>query len=240
MRAAISLCAAGGICAFVLAFPQRSFSRGMQSATTTQQGQSNTTRSASATHSDQSNHPAPNLKKLAQQHKVITTDDLEGLHSKERKYPLAKYSGKASSDPALCDADCAAEAREEAEMGPEREGDWQAQFSAAKHYLSGDVNWRYAYMNGLQKAQMYCTFQGQLRKAPPPSGNDYQSRVERAKREQYEEDMDHTLSVGLQGVSTQMNNMIAEAQKTDPVRAAIMSVLARRIFNQCGDLAYDP
>lgn len=243
MRAAISLCTAGAISCFALTFPQRTFARAVQSgtATTAQQSQSNTTQPAATASSNQNNHPAPNLKKLAQEHKVITTEDLEASHSKEKKQDqFVKASGKASSDPASCDADCADEARAEASMGPDQEGEWQAQFSAALHYLSADATWRYAYSNGLQKAQMYCSLQEQLRKAPPPSGNDYRSRVERAKREQYAEDMNHTLSVGLQGTSTQMTNMISEAWKTDPVRASIMSVLAGRIFNQCADLADDP
>ena len=240
MHAAISLCIANAISVFVMLFPARVVPRGMQSATPAQQNQSNSTSPASTASSNQSSHPASNLKKLAQEHKVITTDDLAASHSKEKRYQLAKYSGKASPDPASCDADCAAEAREEAGMGPEQEGEWQAQLSAAKHYLSGDATWRYAYSNGLQKAQMYCSLQEQLRKAPPPSGNDYRSSVEGAKQEQYAEDMNHTLSTSLQGTGTQMNILIEDAQKTDPVRAAIMSVLAQRIFNQCADLSYDP
>lgn len=231
------------MCLLAVVLPARAFSR-VQSAGPTQQSQSNVTHpavAATATGSDQGNHPASNLKKLAQEHKVITTDDLEASRSKEKKpQEFAKTAGKAQADPAACDADCADEARDEAGMGPDREGEWQAQFSAALHYLSGDATWRYAYTHGLQNAQTYCSFQEQLRKAPPPSGNDYRSRMERAKQEQYAHDMNHTLSVGLQGTRTQMNILIEDAEKTDPVRAAVMSVLAQRIFNQCTDLPYDP
>jgi hypothetical protein len=86
---------------------------------------------------------------------------------------------------------------------------------------------------------MYCTFLDQQRKAPPPSGNDFQSQFERAKQDQYTSDMDHTLNVGVQGVRTNMDRMIDEAQQTEPVRAAIMRVLAQRIFDQCAS-SYDP
>ncbi|HEV2422893.1 MAG TPA: hypothetical protein VGS59_14370 [Candidatus Acidoferrales bacterium] len=239
MRAAISFCVAGAISFFVPLFPSWALSGHTQTAAAAQQNPANAAHSGATTGSD--HPPASSLKKLAQDHKVITTDDLERLHSEEKKqHEFTKAGGKVSSDHASCDEDCADEARAEAGMGPDREGEWQAQLSAALHYLSGDATWRYAYSNGLQKAQMYCSLQEQLRKAPPPSGNDYRSRVERAKQEQYAHDMNHTLSVGLQGTSTQMNALIGDAQKTDPVRAAVMSVLARRIFNQCADLSYDP
>lgn len=241
MRAAISFCVAGAIFLFFLIFPRQAVSRESQSASATQQSQSNAKQAAATSgSSEQGNHPA-NLKKLAQEHKVITTDDLGALHSKEREqHSLAKSNGKALSDPASCDADCAAEARDQVGMGPDQEGEWQAQLSAALHFLSEDTAWRYAYMNGLRKAKMYCTFQEQLRKTPVPSGNDYRSGVERARREQYADDMDHTLSMGLQGARTQMDNLVTNAQKTDPVRAAVMGVLAERVFNQCADLSYDP
>jgi superfamily I DNA/RNA helicase len=36
-----------------------------------------------------------------------------------------------------------------------------------------------------------------------------------------------------------MDRMIDEAQQTEPVRAAIMRVLAQRIFDQCAS-SYDP
>lgn len=72
-----------------------------------------------------------------------------------------------------------------------------------------------------------------------PSGNDYRSRMERARQEQYVSDMNHMLSTNLQGLRSRINGLIGDAQTTEPARAAIMRVLAGRIFNQCAALA-DP
>lgn len=184
--------------------------------------------------------PSSNLRKLVDTHKVITTEDLEKTHSKpEKEHDLEKVHESPASDPAVCDAECAAEARNEIGMGLSQEGEWQAQFTTAKHNLAADAGWRNAYADGFRKVQMYCTFLDQQRKAPPPSGNDFQSQFERAKQDQYISDMDHTLSAGVQGVRANMNRMIDAAQRTEPVRAAIMRVLAQRIFDQCAS-SYDP
>lgn len=175
-----------------------------------------------------------NLRKLVETHKVITAEDLEKPRSNPQKeHHLEKVHESPASDPTVCDAECSAEARNEIGMGLSQEGEWQAQLTTAKHNLAADAEWRNAYADGLRKVQTYCTFLNQQRKAPPPSGNDFQSQFERAKQDQYISDMDHTLSVGVQSVRANMNRMIDEAQQTEPVRAAIMRVLAQRIFDQC-------
>jgi hypothetical protein len=173
-------------------------------------------------------------------HKVVTTEDLEKSHSNPQTvHRLEKVHESPASDTAVCDAECTAEARNEIGMGLSHEGEWQAQLMTAKHNLAADAEWRNTYADGLRKIQMYCTFLDQQRKAPPPSGNDFRSQFERAKQDQYISDMDHTLSAGVQEVRTNMNRMIDEAQKIEPVRAAIMRVLMQRIFDQCAG-SYDP
>lgn len=189
---------------------------------------------------DGKSSPSSSLRKLVGTHKVITTEDLEKPHpNSQKEHHLEKVHELQASDSAACDAECAAEARNEIGMGSSQEGEWQAQLMTAKHNLAADAAWRNGYTDGLRKVQMYCAFLDQQRKAPPPSGNDFQSQFERAKQDQYISDMDHTLSVGVQGVRTNMNRMIDEAQQMEPVRAAIMRVLALRIFDQCAD-SYDP
>lgn len=241
MREAISLCACAIVSVAFLSSGQNGSIANAQSTKQSSESQSSASKPAAVQPPSDQKTSASHLKQLAQEHKVITTDDLESSHSKEQKqFQFKKINDQISRDPASCDAECASEAREYSGMGQELEGEWQSQFIAAKHYLSIDAQWRYAYTNGLQKAQMYCALQDQLRKAPPPSGNDYRSRVERAKQQQYADDMNRTLSVSLQGINTQMNILIEDAQKNDPVRAAIMTVLAQRIFSQCPDLYFDP
>jgi len=176
-----------------------------------------------------------NLQKLAAQHKVITTEDLQNPHAR-KNYHLEKSHEAPLSDPAECDAECAAEARALAGFGLDRLGEWDVQLIAAKHSLATDALWRHAYFDAFQKAKMYCALQKQQETAVPPSGNDYRSRMERARQEQYVNDMSHTLTTSLQGVSTQISQLIERSQETEPVRAAIMSVLAGRVFSQCASL----
>jgi hypothetical protein len=180
--------------------------------------------------------PAPsNLRKRAADHKVITTEDLENPHA-QKHYRLEKSNEAPSSDPAECDAECAAEAREVAGFGLDRLGEWNVQLIAARHSLATDAEWRRAYFDAFQKTKMYCALQKQQETAVPPSGNDYHSRMERARQEQYFNDMNHTLTTSLQGLSTQISQLIERSQETEPVRAAIMSVLAGRVFSQCASL----
>lgn len=184
------------------------------------------------------NSASPSLRKLAAEHKVITTEDLEKPQA-GNSYHLKTASGSPSPDAAQCDAECATEAREIAGFGPDRLGEWDTQFITAKHSLASNTEWRRVYFEALQKTRMYCTFQEQQGKAQAPTGNDYHSRYERAKQEKHEDDMSHTLTLGVQSAVAQINRLIDEADESEPVRAAIMRVLAGRLFNQCASLA-DP
>ena len=85
-----------------------------------------------------------NLRKLAAEHKVITTDDLEKPQT-GTKYHLKMASESTSSDAAQCDAECATKAREVAGFGPDRLGEWDVQLIAAKHSLASNPEWRRVY-----------------------------------------------------------------------------------------------
>lgn len=174
------------------------------------------------------------MKKLVQEHKVLTNEDFEGSHPKE-----AVISGgeqKIAPPPAngtVCDDECANEARDRADMGEDQEGEWQNQLAAARHFIATDAGWKDAYANAFQKVQTYCAFQRQLQTATPPRGNDFRSRYERAKQDEYVSQMNHTLSFNAQSASERLSRIISEAEDADPVRAAVMGMLAEQALSQC-------
>ena len=226
------------VCVLALIFCLSANSSAAQSTATSAKTGTASGTTASITKQAVATKEAParaNLRKLAVEHKVITTDDLERPQAGKR-YHLKTASESPSRDPARCDAECASDAREIAGFGLDRLGEWEAQFIAAKHWLASSEEWRRAYFEALQKTRMYCTFQDQQEKAQPPTGNDYRSRYERARQEQYEDNMNRTISIGVQNAAAQINGLIGDAGGREPVRAAIMRVLAGRIFNQCANL----
>lgn len=167
-------------------------------------------------------------------HRVITTDDIEAAQAgAAHQFQSKEFAEEASRDPALCDAECAAEARTELGMGPSQEGEWQAQLAAARQALAADREWRRVYIDGFDKVHRYCVFRDQIRKAPPPSGSDYHSAYERAEQERQISDMNRVLGQAVSGAAAQMERLSSTAEPIDPVRAAIMRVLAARVLNQC-------
>lgn len=175
------------------------------------------------------------LQKMVNEHKVITNEDMEKLHVAAGDKSAAQPERAASSSDAFhCDEECAKQARDIAGMGDDEEGEWQTQLAAARHFIVTDAEWKDAIWNGFDRTRTYCTFQKQLQTATPPSGDDYHSRYERAKQENYAEEMGRTLTNGVQSASERLNRLIDKTEETDPVRAAVMSVLAGRALNQCG------
>lgn len=179
------------------------------------------------------------LKKLVQEHKVLTNEDFEKSHATAANSGAEPKSGgeqKPAVSPAngtVCDDDCAEEARGRTDLGEDEEGEWQAQLASARHFIATDANWKDAYWKGFDSVRTYCGFQRQQQNAVLPSGSDYHSRYLRAQREQYNQEMNHTLGFNAQSASERLQRMIDEAGETDPVRAAVMSVLADRALNQC-------
>ena len=191
-----------------------------------------------ATSADAQKPANSKLKKMVQEHKVLTNEDFESSHAKETE--PAKSGGEQkiaapSGNGTVCDDECANEARERVDLDEDQEGEWQSQLAEARHFIATDASWKDAYWKGFDSTRTYCGFQRQLQNTATPSGNDYHSRYERAKREQYVQQMGHTLSFNAQSASERLNRMIEEAENTDPVRAAVMSVLADRALNQCAD-----
>src|SRR6185437_15541279 len=236
-----SIHAQWAVCVFALSFGLAASSSAAQATAPPAKAAPVSTRTTATTKQAATSREAParpNLRKLAAEHKIITTEDLEKPQV-SKSYHLKTTSESPSPDAARCDAECESEAREISGFGLDRLGEWDAQFIVAKHSLASSDEWRRAYFEALQKTRMYCTFQDQQEKAQPPTGNDYRSRYERARQEQYEDNMNRTLSMGVQNATAQISRLIDDAGEREPVRAAIMRVLAGRIFNQCVRL-YDP
>jgi hypothetical protein len=182
-------------------------------------------------------HPAP--AKPAKPHKVITNEDIDAAHAHDAgKIGDQKYGAPIFGTP-LCDEECAQTARAELGIGEEDEGEWQMQLATARRNLAADQAWLRAYANASQKTKMYCDFLQQQRNVILPQGNDYWARVDRYKHEQYAENMNRTLSQGVQGAFNQVNQFIEGVEPVEPVRATIMSVISRQILNSC-PLYIDP
>jgi hypothetical protein len=166
--------------------------------------------------------------------KVITNDDMDRAHVRPaQRTTSARKAGDSIPATGICDEECAYEARQQMGFGAEREGEWQIQLVAARRNLALDARWRQAYFELNQAAQLYCTFMNQQRAAVLPSGNNYQAAYERAERKQYAENMGRTLSEKLSNASAATNRLMEETRDLEPVRAAIMSVLASRPYHSC-------
>lgn len=172
--------------------------------------------------------------KPAKPHKVITNEDIDAAHAREASQigDNEKYAAPIFGS-ALCNDNCAHIAHDQLGFESEREGEWQMQLAAARRNLAADSAWLRAYGNAAQKEKMYCDFVTQEQNTILPQGNDYWGRVDRAKHQQYAEEMGRTLSQGVQSVSNQINQLIEAVRPVDPVRAAIMGVVSYQVFNSC-------
>lgn len=176
--------------------------------------------------------------KPAKARKVITNDDIDAAHGRG----VTRTGGRPNDlipQGGICDDECAHEAREQLGIGAEREGEWQMQLAAARRNLAADARWRQANSELTQAVQLFCTYATQQRKAALPTGNDWNSRVERAERQQYADNMGRTLSQKLSNATASMNRVVGETEQAEPARAAMMRVLSSRLLNSCPYI-YDP
>jgi hypothetical protein len=162
-------------------------------------------------------------------HKVITNDDIDAARARPEKYTVTEpVTGTGT-----CDEDCALQVRQTMGYGPSQEGEWQIQIAAARYKLSNDTDWQRAYAEGGRRTKDYCNFQYQQEAAVLPSGNDFYARVDRAKRQQYVESMGRVLRQSMDGARVQMSRLMEAVQPVEPVRAAVMNVLAYRVLSTC-------
>lgn len=177
-----------------------------------------------------------NPTKAPKKHKVFTDDDVPALRAK---------GGLANDDDAgsamiygstgNCDADCEQKIKKIVGIAPEQEGEWKLQLTAARREVGEDQQWRELYSKGQQTMRIFCGLRVQEENAVAPSGNDYQSRLERAKQLKAFEDAEHSVGQQLQNVLSSINQYVEPFSHREPVRAAMMGVTAEKLFNTCPD-----
>ena len=165
---------------------------------------------------------------------VITNDDLNADRARHNDgFDGGARKAQAIPGTGVCDDRCADEAREMAGFGPDQDGEWQFALTAARRNLAGDASWPGAYVTLSRAVNQYCTFQQQVQMTAVPSSNDYNSQLERAKRQKYVEDMNRVLGQNVTNANAQIERMAQEAEQSEPARGAIMRVLAERVNDSC-------
>ena len=168
--------------------------------------------------------------------KVFTDDDVPALRAKGG---LANDDGAGSApiygSTGVCDADCEQKIKEIVGIAPEQEGEWKLQITAARREVGEDRQWRELYWKGQQTMHNFCSLQTQMENVPEPSGNDYQSRLERARQQKQFEDANRSVNQQLQNVLAEINQYIRPFIHSEPVRAAFMGVTAAHLFETCPD-----
>jgi hypothetical protein len=177
-----------------------------------------------------------NATKAPKKRKVFTDDDVPALRSK---------GGLANDDDAgskmiygstgVCDAGCEQEIKEKVGITPEQEGEWKLQITAARREVGEDQRWRELYWKGQQTMRSVCGLRAQEENAAVPSGDDYQSRLERAKQQKMFEDEERAVGQQVQNVLASMNQYVQQFSTREPVRAAFMGVTAEHLFDTCPD-----
>ncbi len=181
----------------------------------------------------QENSSAP---KAPKKRKVFTDDDVSALRAKSH---LAndEDGGSATIYGAMgaCDADCEAEVKEKLGITPDQEGEWKLQLTAARREIGEDHAWAALYAKGQQTMHTVCALRTQIANAVVPSGNDYQSQLERAKVQKMFEDEEVTMGQQMTNAIAAMNQHITGFTASEPVRATMMAAIGERLFNDCGD-----
>jgi hypothetical protein len=161
---------------------------------------------------------------------VITNEDLEPKSS-----PASDKGKLVTTDnsPLLnCEHACEQEARQQLGYGPDQEAEWQLQIVQARRDLVADKDWRGQLGQSIQQLNTYCEFMIEGSQQVSPSGNDYHSRVARAKADNYFENMDRVLRQNLDATFNRLQNRVQEVAVLSPVRAALMYVQASRIIDR--------
>jgi hypothetical protein len=169
----------------------------------------------------------------AKKPRVITNDDINADRARHHDGLGGADRAQPTEGTGICDEECADEARQMTEFGPDQDGEWRFALTAARRNLAQDAAWPGAYVTLARAVKTYCTFQQQLQRTAVPSGNDYMSQVERAKREKYAEDMGRVLGQSVSSANAQIDRMAQQADASEPARAAIMRVLAQHLNDSC-------
>jgi hypothetical protein len=164
---------------------------------------------------------------------VITNEDLDSRSAnggKDEKF----IPGEGSL--LTCDSSCEQAARNELGYDSDNEAEWRVQIVRARHDLVEDAAWRGLLSQAVQQTHYYCNFLLQESQQTAPSGNDYNSRAQRARNAHYFENMGRTLRQGLESLTNRMQEHIEEVRVLSPARAAMMNAQATRIMNRACEL----
>jgi hypothetical protein len=176
---------------------------------------------------------APKASAPAKPKKVITNEDLEPRSAPSQTPAGAGKTIVTDSNSLMkCDATCEQEARQEAGYDEDREAEWRMQIVSARSELAADSAWRELLGQAIQQTTSYCNLLAQESQKVSPSSNTWNARVQRARAEQYYENMEHSLQQSLQAVTGRMNSTIESVSELSPVRAALMRVQASRILGR--------
>lgn len=171
----------------------------------------------------------PRVATPAKAHKVITNEDIDATHKRpDRVQPTGPVTGTG-----LCDEDCAQQVREWMGYQSWQDGEWHIQIEAARFKIASDSEWQRAYADAVHRTTDYCNFQYQQEAAVLPTGDDFYARVDRAKRQQYVQNMGQGLRQRMEGARLQMSRLIEAVRAVEPVRATAMQVLSNRALTTC-------
>lgn len=166
---------------------------------------------------------------------IITNDDINADRARHNDGFGGGRNTHGIAGTGECDDQCADQARDMAGFGPDQEGEWRFALTEARRNLAADRAWPGAYVTLARAMKTYCTFQQQVQATAAPSGDDYGSRVERERHDQYVEDMGRVLSQTVDNAKAQIERMAQQADDNEePARGAIMRVLAQRVNDSCG------
>jgi hypothetical protein len=174
-----------------------------------------------------------NAAKPPKKRKVFTDDDLAALHAKGGIADDGAGSVMIYGTLGACDLECEQEVKNEMQVTPEQEGEWKLQMTAARREIGEDRQWRELYGKGQQVLKWVCTLHDQEINVPLPSGNDYQSRLERARQQKMFEEQELASERQMQNLQFGMSQYIQQISASEPVRAVMMDVIARRLFDRC-------
>lgn len=173
-------------------------------------------------------------KKAVKKHKVFTDDEV---------YALRYKGGLANDDDTgsamiygsmgACDTDCEQEVKEKLGVTAAQEGEWKLQMTAARREIGEDHRWRELYGRGQQTMKNVCGLRAQIQNAPVPSGDDYQSRLERARQQKMFEDEETAMGQSMENIIAAVNQHLEQFSSREPARAVMMAVIAERLFDSC-------
>lgn len=150
-----------------------------------------------------------NATKAPKKKKVFTDDDVSALRAKSHLANDDSGTAVIYGAVGACDADCEEEVKEKLGITPEQEGEWKLQVTAARREIGEDHAWTALYARGQHTMHDVCVLRTQIENAAVPSGNDYQSRVERAKVQKMFEDEEEAMGQRMANDVAAMNQHLS-------------------------------